>query len=200
MGTIFLVVILLIYLVIIRPLRILGIPKMLKRIGIDIIFLIASLLCVFGLVTASYYQSGNDNCIFSYFEVSYTNSRTQKFVILFVKFCFFPLFNIFIYTALYEFICAQSPHSMKGLVIGLYFALKGFFQALAAAMIIPFIVIDFRYLNCGVYEYMMNCVVGVVIFVVYVRVAQCYKYRQREDFCDVYRYAEEYYSKILCDL
>ena len=43
---------------------------------------------------------------------------------------------------------------------------------------------------------MMNCVVGVVIFVVYVRVARRYKYRQREDFCDVYRYAEEYYSKI----
>ena len=25
---------------------------------------------------------------------------------------------IFIYPALYEFICAQSPHSMKGLLIG----------------------------------------------------------------------------------
>ena len=82
---------------------------------------------------------------------------------------------------------------MKGLLIGLSFAIKGFFQALAAA--IPFIFIDFLYLNCGVYYYMMNCVVGVVIFVVYVHVARRYKYRQREDFCDVYRYAEEYYSK-----
>ena len=82
---------------------------------------------------------------------------------------------------------------MKGLLIGLSFAIKGFFQALAAAMVIPFISINFRNLNCGVYYYMMNCVVGVVILVVYVRVARHYKQRQREDFCDVYRYAEEYY-------
>ena len=183
------IVILLIYLVIIRPFRFFAIPKMLKRIGIGIIFLIASLLCVFGLITASYHQNG---CIFSYFEASSTNSL---FVILFVQCCFFPLSNIFIYTALYEFICAQSPHSMKGLLIGLSFAIKGFFQALAAAMVFPFMLFDFHYLNCGVYYYMMNCVVGVVIFVVYVCVARRYKYRQREDFCDVYRYAEEYYSK-----
>ena len=183
------IVIFLIYLVIIRPFRIFAIPKMLKRIGIGIIFLIASLLSVFGLITASYHQGG---CIFSYLEASSTNSL---FVIFFVQCCFFPLSNIFIYTALYEFICAQSPHSMKGLLIGLSFAIKGFFQVLAAAMLIPFLFIDFHYLNCGVYYYMMNCVVGVVIFVVYVRVARCYKYRQREDFCDIYRYAEEYYSK-----
>ena len=189
------IVILLIYLVIIRPFRIFAIPKMLKRIGIGIIFLIASLLCVFGLITASYHQSGNDNCIFNDVEASITNSLLEKFVVLFVQCCFFPLANIFIYTALYEFICAQSPHSMKGLLIGLSFAIKGIFQALAAAMVFPFIFIDSRYLNCGVYYYMMNCVVGVVIFVVYVRVARRYKYHQREDFCDVYRYAEEYYSK-----
>ena len=187
------VVILLIYLVIIRPFRIFAIPKMLKRIGIGIIFLIASLLCVFGLITASYLQSGNDYCIFIDVEASITSSPLEKFVVLFVQCCFFPLTNIFIYTALYEFICAQSPHSMKGLLIGLSFAIKGFFQALAAA--IPFIFIDFRYLNCGVYYYMMNCVVGVVIFVFYVLMARRYKYRKREDFCDVYRFAEEYYSK-----
>ena len=192
------IVILLIYLVIIRPFRIFAIPKMLKRIGIGIIFLIASLLCVFGLVIASYHQTGNDKCIFRYFsnfEASNSNSILQNFVILFVQCCFFPLSNIFVYTALYEFICAQSPHSMKGLLIGLSFAIKGFYQALAAAMVFPFMSIDFHYLNCGVYYYMMNCVVGVVILVVYVRVARRYKHRQREDFCDVYRYAEEYYSK-----
>ena len=151
------IVIFLIYLVIIRPFRIFAIPKMLTRIGICIIFLIASLLCVFGLITASYHQGGS---IFSYLEASSTNSL---FVILYVHCCFFPLSNIFTYTALYEFICAQSPHSMKGLLIGLSFAIKGFFQVLAAAMIIPFFFIDYHYLNCGVYYYMMNCVVGVVI-------------------------------------
>ena len=82
---------------------------------------------------------------------------------------------------------------MKGLLIGLAFAIKGCFQALAAAMVFTFMFIDFHYLNCGAYYYMMNCVVGVVILVVYVHVSRHYKHRQREDFCDVYHYAEEYY-------
>ena len=37
---------------------------------------------------------------------------------------------MFLYIAVYEFICAQSPHAMKGLVIGTFFAIKGVFQVL----------------------------------------------------------------------
>ena len=60
---------------------------------------------------------------------------------------------------------------------------------------LPLMFIDFHYLNCGVYYYIMNSVVGVVILVVYVCVPRHYKHRQREDYCDVYHYAEENYSK-----
>ena len=188
------VVILLVYLIIIRPFRIFAIPKMLKRIGIGIIFFIVSLVCAFGLITARYQQKGIENCIGNT-TISYKAYLLENISILFVQSCFLPLSNILIYTALYEFICAQSPHSMKGLLIGLSFAIKGFFQALAAVMLILFHSINFHSLNCGTYYYMINIILGLVIFTVYVLVARRYKYRQREDFCDVYRFAEEFYSK-----
>ena len=43
-----------------------------------------------------------------------------------------------IYPALYEFICAQSPHSMKGLLIGLSFNVRGLFELLASLLLMPF--------------------------------------------------------------
>jgi hypothetical protein len=39
------------------------------------------------------------------------------------------------YVAIYEFICAQSPHSMKGLLIGTHFAIKGIFQLVATLVV-----------------------------------------------------------------
>ena len=41
----------------------------------------------------------------------------------------------------------------------------------------------------------MNIVVGVAGLLLYMRVAKGYRYRERDEFCHVYRYAEEYYSK-----
>ena len=42
---------------------------------------------------------------------------------------------ILLYIAAYEFICSQSPHAMKGLLIGTFFAIKGVFQLLGIVMI-----------------------------------------------------------------
>ena len=36
-----------------------------------------------------------------------------------------------------EFISAQSPHSMKGLLIGVFFAIKGFFQLISSIALVP---------------------------------------------------------------
>ena len=42
---------------------------------------------------------------------------------------------MFLYIGTYEFICAQSPHSMKGFIIGMFFAISGFFQSLGVFFI-----------------------------------------------------------------
>ena len=97
-----------------------------------------------------------------------------------------------------EFICSQSPHSMKGLLIGLSFAIKGLFQVIAALLALPFaLAMDNSHISCGVSYYVMNAGVCVVTVLVYVCVSRKYQYRERErdEPFNIYMYAENYYSK-----
>ncbi len=50
--------------------------------------------------------------------------------------------------------------------------------------------------SCGFYYYLANIVIGLVAVVVYVFVANGYKYRQRDEPSNIRRYAEEYYSHV----
>ena len=103
------------------------------------------------------------------------------------------LSNMLIYIALYEFICSQSPHSMKGLLIGLLYALKGLFKLTAALLVLPFaLAMDNTHISCGVSYYIMNAGVGVVSVLVYVWVSRKYKYRERDEPSNIYMYAENY--------
>ena len=107
------------------------------------------------------------------------------------------LSHMLIYTAVFEFICSQSPHSMKGLLIGLLYAIKGLYQLLATLLVVPITGLEPHVtfpISCGFYYYLFNILVGVVAVAAYVWVAKGYKYRQRDEPSNVYRYAEEYYS------
>ena len=59
---------------------------------------------------------------------------------LFIPYVSNALGYTFFYIAAYEFICALSPHAMKGLLIGTFFAIKGVFQLTGAtAILFPFL-------------------------------------------------------------
>ena len=186
------VILLPLYLCTLRPILFRYIPSMTTRIGIGIIFSVMSLISTFLLDTIAHYnQRSTNNCMF----LPYSGASVfEDITLTIIPQSFTALSNMFIYIALYEFICAQSPHSMKGFLIGLSFAIKGLFQALAALMIIPFSFVTSSFPSCGMYYYIMNISVGVFALSVYVVVARRYKYRKRDEICDIYRYAEEYYS------
>ena len=46
------------------------------------------------------------------------------------------LSDMFFYIAAYERICAQSPHAMKGLLIGIFFAINRIFQLVGVLIIL----------------------------------------------------------------
>ena len=77
---------------------------------------------------------------------------------------------------------------MKGLLIGVLYAM------IAALLTIPYILVDTFHFSCGFYFYLMNMVIGLVAVLVYVWVAKRYRYRVRDELCNVHQYAEEYYS------
>ena len=106
------------------------------------------------------------------------------------------------YTATYEFICAQSPRAMKGLLIGTFFLIKGLFQFLGVTvLLIPFISWHQRFStsfpSCGFVYYLVNILVVLVGLAAYTWVARRYQYRQRDEPDNFYHYAEEYYDRAL---
>ena len=186
------VILLPLYLCTLRSILFRYMPSMMTRIGIGIIFSVMSVISTFVLDTIAHYnQRSTNNCMF----VPTSGAHIfEDITLTFIPRSFVALSDMFIYIALYEFICAQSPHSMKGFLIGLSFAIKGLFQALAALLIIPFSFVTSSFPSCGMYYYIMNISVGILALFVYVGVARRYKYRKRDEICDIYRFAEEYYS------
>ena len=105
--------------------------------------------------------------------------------------CSLMLLNV----SFFEFICAQSPYSMKGMLIGLGFAIQGVFNLLGPALKIPFRDWKYSFFSCGFVYYSMNVVIGIFSFLLLTCVAKRYKYRERDEPSRERQFAEEYYSR-----
>ena len=133
---------------------------------------------------------------FDYYFHTHQNLKPQQNpLLLIVPLVLTSLSHMLIYTAVFEFICSQSPHSMKGLLIGMLYAIKGVYQLLATILVVPFAVgyiYHPSHISCGFIYYLVNIVIGLIAVLTYMWVAKKYKYRERDEICEVHRYAEEY--------
>ncbi len=191
--------------------------NMLRRLGVGILFLTLTLMTitafnfplvlvkkqcvltplnhnyVYTIIDSNYtYDTGTDG--YSNYDVTDIDLKVPP-SLLFLPRVLYGISNIFLYTALYEFICAQSPPSMKGLIIGLSFAIKGVFQAIAAFLLLVFIYVPTSHSICSVLYYGMNLLLAALTLIIYSYFAQKYKHRQRDEICNIYQYAEDYYSQ-----
>ena len=173
-------------------------PNMLKRVGIGMVFILLSCLCDLIIDTVEHLKHPEvERCFLKdvYFYESPFNFNIYTLVIPSILNAFgYTLF----YTAVFEFICAQSPQAMKGLTIGAFFALKGVSQLLGILlMFAPFTQwkIDWSFPSCGFVYYLLNILIALLGIIAYSCVAKRYQYRQRDEPDNIYRYAEEYYAK-----
>ena len=108
---------------------------------------------------------------------------------------------LFLLTAVYVFVFSQSPHNMKGLLMGAIFATVGSFELLVLILQIPFFITSFKSLStgtsCGSIYFIMLLVLGLICFVAYVLVAHCYQRRERGDTKHHQNYTEDYFRKYL---
>ena len=173
---------------------------MLNRIGFGMIFLSISLVSTLILDVVKHEIHPGETCLLKSKPSSDKNYDSSSHLMseyyLVIPFTFNALGYTLFYTAIYEFICAQSPHAMKGLIIGTFFAIKGIFQLIGALTVLPFsTVYTSHHLSCGSAYYLVTVLISLVGLVVYMLVARKYKYRQRDEPDNIYRYAEDYYSK-----
>ena len=106
-----------------------------------------------------------------------------------------------------EFISAQSPQSMKGLLVGVFFAIRGLFQFLNSIIIIPLSLkqpwasremIDHPSVtNCGFVYLVLTSVTGLIGLILFLLAAKRYKYRTRDE--EIFRQyvVEEVYDRYM---
>ena len=212
---ILIVILIPIFLKIIHPLLQRYIPAILKRIGIGLCLTTISLLCSLLVDTIGHALPSGQNAT-SIFDPGHLIKKTDnnthnstntyyEFVdasplnlsphILIIQSFLAAIAYILIYGGVFEFICAQSPHSMKGVLIGILYAVKGLFQLIGVlGILFPF---GFwtESDRVGLVYFMVNIVISVGGIVAFAVAARKYQYRQREEIFEGRRYIEEYYEK-----
>ena len=178
-------------------------PNMFKRMGAALSCLTISFIVYFVYDIVDY---NNSNDLTYYYHtcsrnVSYVmNNNYIAVPIMYVSILqqlIYGWSQMLLYMSVYEFICCQSPQYMKGLLFGLFYATRAFYQFVAACVI--FIVItkwNSTIMTCRSGYYLLYIFIGVMTLIVYTVAAKRYKYRKRDDICHVYKYAEDYYSNI----
>ena len=181
-----------------RPFVYSFIPRMLKRIGVGMVLLLLSLVSLLLIDVIEHKIQPNEVCFLDINLESDDPFRGISRWYLAIPCTLNALGYTFLYTSAYEFICAQSPHAMKGLLIGTFFTAKGVFQLISALITFSFSKWNKTlFLSCGSVYYLINVLIALIGLIAYTWVARKYKYRQRDEPDNIYRYAEEYYDRTL---
>ena len=197
------VILLPLHIIFIRPFLSYYIPGTRTRMGMGMLVVILMLVVSLGIDIIAHQEDGSLSCMLSINEMESNHTHASSalasfYYIIAIQQTISRLFEMIILISMYEFILAQSPHAMKGLTIGLSFAIRGIFRAFGSLLFLSFVLYwkTTSFPSCGTVYFLVNIVIGVVSLVVYVYNAKKYQYRLRDEPCHVRRYVEEYYSKI----
>ena len=176
------------YLSCIRPLILYHIPRMLTRIKLAMLLFLLSLISSLLMDVVVHLNSSHDlgiHCLFNLYNHSTVYNSTEELpppplhqnVYFFVFHDILSaLANMLLEIAVLEFICSQSPYSMKGLLLGSLFSMCNLFQGIALVSIIPFGYWEVPRLSCGSGFYLTSAILGLLALVVFSCVAKRYKY------------------------
>ena len=179
-------------------------PNMFKRMGIALSFFTVSFIVYFVYDILDYNNSGD----FTYYygkclirNVTYILNNNYIAVpsmyASILQQLIYGWSQMLLYISAYEFICCQSPQYMKGLLFGLFYATRAFYQFTASCFILLIATKwNSTIMSCSSGYNLLNILIGVMTLIVYTVAAKRYKYRKRDDICHVYKYAEDYYSNI----
>ena len=108
---------------------------------------------------------------------------------------------------IFEFISAQSPISMNGLLVGVFLTIRAFCQLISSIALVPFSqksIWDTASMrehppvtNCGFGYFLFVCLVALIGVIVFLVVAKWYRLRDRDDRPYDQRFAVDVYSRYI---
>ena len=186
-------------------------PKMLLRLGIGIILSLLGVvsMLIIDLVGHSNTPPQHSNhtsfqCMFKVTSINYTQEFTplnMNWFVLIPPSLLLGIGSPIVTATTIEFISAQSPHSMRSLLVGINFAICGFFYLLGYITALPFSItttwINEPKISCGSVYLLFTTIIGLVGLILFSVAAKCYKYRKRDDENFNQRDIEEIYTRYL---
>ncbi len=164
------------------------VPKIITRIGISAVFYIlsaASMLVIDLIGHVTRYINGEQNTVCLFFQKrDDIDSLHMSWWVQIIPNLLLDIAPTILQATTLEFISAQGPHTMKGVLVGLLYAIRGFYQLISAAFVYPFSLHLWRtnegpIFSCELGYFLVTIglsLVGVVCFVI----SACrYKYRVR---------------------
>ena len=126
----------------------------------------------------------------------YFHFDTTSYKAVIVSQCFYGIASGLIFPTSLAFTIAQSPHEMRGLMVGLWYAAHGVGYV---------IIIKSKYLfaceeerTCqSVYYFIVKSVIILIILIVFLVLAKWYKLQVRENEVNIYLIAEEDYDRYM---
>ena len=173
------------------------IPKTVHRILFGEVLFFVAVLSLFVIDTighTKYYLHSHEAaaCVFAENNSNHSSHLDLPWVVNILPAFLMEVAVGVVITTTFEFISAQSPHSMKGVLIGIFYAFRGTFSFLGTISVLPFslsVIWSSDYMkthmpvitNCGFGYLLLSCTVGVISLVLFCVVAKRYKYRERDD-------------------
>ena len=180
-------------------------PSMLKRVGIAALLTLVYAITVLSLDVAEHVYNKQAMCMFSNKTPTYTTLQLGiNYLWVNIPSSVLEIVLLLIYNAsLMEFILAQTPYSMKGLLIGTSYSITTFFQLLSVVSLVVWIGVWQHSPNpqpwptCGFWFYLFAIVVTVAGLVLFCVLARWYKKRERNEPQFEQRFVEQYYDKYI---
>ena len=189
------------------------IPKLFTRLGIGVV------LCLFGVVSLlvidtvghAVNQASPSNytrCLFQAVPSSPINPNLDMhWAVLIPPNLLLGIGPLLVIATTLEFISAQSPQSMKGLLVGVFFAIRGLFQFLNSISILPLslkqpwaneeVIEHPPVTNCGFVYLALTSVTGFIGLILFSLAAKRYKYRTRDEGIFRQQDVEEIYDRYI---
>jgi len=174
-------------------------PSMFKRIGFSIVCLLLVFVMHIAYDISNSSSSSSNSPFFlldcrNFTENNSSNFYSSSIIFLLIENVIQFVYGVLLYVSVWEFISCQSPQHMKGLLFGLLYAVRAFHQLLADFTIFMLDRFIRDVVICNRSLYFLNVAVAIVLVIIFITVSQRYRKRKRDDICNVYQYAENYYS------
>ena len=186
------------YELVVRPVAVRWIPSMLKRAGIGAILIVLLNIFLLSVDAIGHSVSKDVPCMLMTNRTSPTLEINSKWMEIPCN-ILIGLGIMLLYISMFEFIYAQAPYGMKGLLTGFAWAIYTLSITLGYFLVYALWHMDWKKAHtnpsCGVWYYFTTTLLSVVSFLMLCIVAKWYRQRQRDEHVNERTFVEDFYDR-----